>query len=560
MLEPVVLVEPPLVKHRWFDLYSNKAQPLGLWAVASHLRGLGIGTRVVDAGVAEVGWPMDGGSERVTTTSVRALRAAEVERWGQMSCGEKVVEELALDEPNQRMWVGMDVGRVLDLVGSWEPRLVGISCMATMYRKSVLLLAAALKRELGEIVVVVGGQDATSAPEALLKSSAGAIDYVVRGEGQEPLAEFIEGGMTHEAAAAAGFAFRAEDGTIAPGRLRTFEAWGREIPFDPSVEIVGDYPEQPGHAWSCKGKWTDILFSKGCSFNCKFCYSGRLPLRTLPIEVVREQLVRLKDAGFCHLIVQDDSFGQPIHGSREYWFQVMRMMSAYGFTWQNNNGFTWEFVDRDLVERIRQSGCEAAFMPVNFRGFGLPKITERRRRRIEEVYSFFQDAGLMVHGGGIFGVPALDAPDSTLELAWEFIDLQQQLVEAGLVDAVVVYALSAFPGTEWRMGIDQGFLGGKDFRRVRIHGEADDYVGFSTHCPSVVVDGAMSYAELCELVWDAQVTVNGEEMAKEWFIEGGWVKKPTSQKRSGRQRWGAEPPYGGRPSWLEERSLSTGLG
>lgn len=245
----------------------------------------------------------------------------------------------------------------------------------------------------------------------------------------------------------------------------------------------------------------------------------------MPLEIVDQQLSQLKDAGYEELIVQDDAFGQPIAGSRNYWYEVTRLISKHQFTWQNNNGFTWEFVDKELVSKCRESGCTAAFMPVNFRGFGSPRIDEFRAAKVRRTYELFRDAGFVIHGGGIFGVPSLDCPDQTVDLAWEFVEFQRALVADGLVDAVVVYALSALPGTEWRRGIEEGQLAGKDFRRIKIHGGADYLIGYSNHSPQVTVEGALSYEKLCEVIWDAQVEINGPEKAKEWFLEGAWVKE-----------------------------------
>src|SRR5215475_5427657 len=69
-----------------------------------------------------------------------------------------------------------------------RPDVVGISSLFTPYYREVLEVAARVKKRLN-IPVIVGGSHASAIPESLLSSTN--IDYVIRGEGEKGLVEFL---------------------------------------------------------------------------------------------------------------------------------------------------------------------------------------------------------------------------------------------------------------------------------------------------------------------------------------------------------------------------------
>jgi radical SAM superfamily enzyme YgiQ (UPF0313 family) len=70
-----------------------------------------------------------------------------------------------------------------------KPDVVGISSLFTPYYREALEVAARVKKHLN-IPVVMGGSHASAVPESLLSSSH--VDYVINGEGEKPLVEFLQ--------------------------------------------------------------------------------------------------------------------------------------------------------------------------------------------------------------------------------------------------------------------------------------------------------------------------------------------------------------------------------
>src|SRR5512145_1466387 len=69
-----------------------------------------------------------------------------------------------------------------------KPDVVGISSLFTPYYREALEVAARAKKRLAA-PVVIGGSHASAVPESLLSSPH--VDYVIRGEGEKALVEFL---------------------------------------------------------------------------------------------------------------------------------------------------------------------------------------------------------------------------------------------------------------------------------------------------------------------------------------------------------------------------------
>jgi radical SAM superfamily enzyme YgiQ (UPF0313 family) len=73
-------------------------------------------------------------------------------------------------------------------VAELNPDVVGISSLFTPYYREALQVAARVKKRL-RVPVVIGGSHASAVPESLLSSAH--VDYVIRGEGEKALVEFL---------------------------------------------------------------------------------------------------------------------------------------------------------------------------------------------------------------------------------------------------------------------------------------------------------------------------------------------------------------------------------
>src|SRR3954449_12892040 len=85
------------------------------------------------------------------------------------------------------------------LLQSWRPEIVAFSCNYLANVPEIVDLAKATKSRFPEIFVCVGGHSASFTASAIIEHGAGAIDCVLKGEGEATiplLLEAIEGGKS----------------------------------------------------------------------------------------------------------------------------------------------------------------------------------------------------------------------------------------------------------------------------------------------------------------------------------------------------------------------------
>jgi hopanoid C-3 methylase HpnR len=192
------------------------------------------------------------------------------------------------------------------LLQRWRPDVVAFSCNYLANIPEIVDLAKATKARFPEIFVCVGGHSASFTATAIIEHGAGAIDCVLKGEG--------EAGM--------------------PLLLAAVEA-GNGIGFVPgAVTAAGEGPP-PGFVHSLddlrpardllryRRKYflgtldpcASIEFSRGCPWDCSFCsawtFYGRSYRLVSPRRVV-EDLAAIREPGI--FIVDDVAFVHERHG------------------------------------------------------------------------------------------------------------------------------------------------------------------------------------------------------------------------------------------------------
>ena len=150
---------------------------------------------------------------------------------------------------------------IAQFILTYKPVVVGLAVYQVNVRMAVQL-ARLVKKCDPSIVVVIGGPQATFMPgEALLDMPA--VDVIIRGEGETVLPDLVncltqQGDITD----VRGIVFRGEDGIYETG-ARPLE---KDLDAFPSPYQTGVF------------RWSDhsgaaMLTSRGCTYNCGFCYT-----------------------------------------------------------------------------------------------------------------------------------------------------------------------------------------------------------------------------------------------------------------------------------------------
>ncbi len=197
-----------------------------------------------------------------------------------------------MDTAVHDMFLDADPDAFLAAVGSYHPDVVGFSSLVLGY-DNVTLLSGLVKGRFPGVATVVGGPCTFMPPRLLLEHGA-ALDYVIRGEGEEALprlCQAIAGAARDGLRDVDGLAWR--DGAIVENPRRCF--------IDPA-EIRYPLDRYVDHAEAMEGSIMTAMMgrppiafleaSRGCGFGCAFC-GVHEPYRKRPPENVVAELREL---------------------------------------------------------------------------------------------------------------------------------------------------------------------------------------------------------------------------------------------------------------------------
>ncbi len=368
----VLLINPP-------SPYSAREAvtilpPLGLLSIGAVLEASGHEVRILDA-------------------MARAWRRpVTVDRDGEALC------EIPLEESYLKA-----------LLARLEPQVVGISCLFATAEESTLALARTLRRLRPELIIIVGGTNASVRHAAMMRERA--IDYVVLGEGEHAvraLLALLERG--EDPASLGGLAYRRGDEVLLAPGLHRVESLD-ELPF-PAYHLlevpVEEYFQGNSGGLSVEARVLPILTSRGCVLNCAFCagrklfgkWRARAPARVLEELEELQRRYGIREVAFIDSNVNLD---------RRRFTELLRLLEerALGLKWIAWGGIFVRTFDPALVAAMKRTGCYATFLsveagdPAMQRYIGKIIPLEKTRAIVAE----FRRHGIWTHGNFVIGLP-----------------------------------------------------------------------------------------------------------------------------------------------------------
>ena len=185
------------------------------------------------------------------------------------------------------------------LVCQFKPDVVGLSVM-TFQRKTAKKLIGLVRSLVPAARIVVGGYDASLAPEAYT-----GVDFIVRGEGEitfRELVRAIENGCGYECIP--GLTFRQANGFRQNADRNVSSLDGGEIgPPNRASRVLAGY--------TMMGKCVDVVeTSRGCTFDCSFCSIIEMRGRNFHTYTFDRVIADIRDAyerGARGIFIVDDN-------------------------------------------------------------------------------------------------------------------------------------------------------------------------------------------------------------------------------------------------------------
>ena len=188
-----------------------------------------------------------------------------------------------------------------------RPDAIGFSCNYLANVPEVIDLAKLAKRYRPRAGVFVGGHSASFVAEAILEHAEGAVDCVLKGEGEGAIGQLLEAIERERTSLAKVPGAVTLDGEGPPPRMVT-----SLDEFRPARDLLR---HRRKYFIGVLDPCASIEFTRGCPWDCSFCsawtFYGR-SYRVASHEAVVEDLSRIREPGV--FIVDDVAFIQAKHG------------------------------------------------------------------------------------------------------------------------------------------------------------------------------------------------------------------------------------------------------
>jgi len=331
----------------------------------------------------------------------------------------KILDAVALGREKER-WIkwnyieaGLTIDEIVEEVKKFNPQVVGISCLFSSHFLLVAGLAAAIKKQLKDIIIVTGGAHPSFMPEDSFRR-APELDYIVIGEAEESFPHLLQALATGSGLDAIdGLAWKDNGGVRINPKTRwienldslPFPAWDL-LPMERYFEI-----NVPFMFYSKSPRNVSFITSRGCPFKCSFCSSCNYwgnRIRYRSIENIIAEMKKLKtEFKIEELKFEDDN----LLLNRERAKRLFRAMieEKLNFHWNMPNGaYVMSFLDEELVRLMKESGCYEVVLAFESGDQNvLDNIIHKPEdlSKAERVVKLLRDYHIGIHAFFIVGLP-----------------------------------------------------------------------------------------------------------------------------------------------------------
>lgn len=309
-----------------------------------------------------------------------------------------------------RIHLGQKWEDISDEIKRSKPDAVGISCPFSCQSHNAHKVADLVKAYDADVPVIMGGAHPSTLPKRVLQDQN--VDYVVIGEGELTMLNLLKtlstGASFNEID---GFAYREEGKTVINPKKRFINDID-SLPF-PARHLLpmNEYfnAEAPHGPELMRKPFTSMITSRGCPFNCVFCsihtiwghkWRPRSPDNVL-LEI--EHLIDVYKIREIHF--EDDNL--TLDKRRIEKICDLILDRGLDVRWFTPNGVAIWTLDRNLLEKMKKSGCYKLCFGIES---GCPQTLKFIKKpinltRARQVIHWANDVGIWTHGFFVIGFP-----------------------------------------------------------------------------------------------------------------------------------------------------------
>lgn len=159
----------------------------------------------------------------------------------------------------------------------------------------------------------------------------------------------------------------------------------------------------------------NIRTSISCPFSCKFCGfpENAGPYQTVGVEAIEGELSQVNriDA-VCSVQFIDDTFNVPVKRFKE----ILRMMIKNNYKFKWHSYFRCQFADREMIELMKESGCEGVFLGIESGSDNMLKLINKDSNVDQYLkgIELLKTNGILTYGSFFIGFPG-ETPETMQE-------------------------------------------------------------------------------------------------------------------------------------------------
>jgi anaerobic magnesium-protoporphyrin IX monomethyl ester cyclase len=332
------------------------------------------------------------------------------------------------------VFVNGEDGDVISYVRRTMPEVICASCITGEHQWFIGLFRR-IKETFPKIMTLMGGPHPTYFPEVLQE---GGVDFICRGEGERAIVRFAESregvGIVSEST---GIAERGQGGS---GEMAPLVEDLDDLPFPDR----GLYYEKYAPLRDNPAK--HFMTSRGCVYNCSYCYNNSLKrlyrgvrmVRTLSVSRVIEEILAVRAShGLASVRFCDDLFGLDVGWLGEFAREYPRRVNLPYYCFQRAS-----LMDEERARLLKRSGCYLVFFAVETGSYELRRDILKKNITDEQIV----ECGRLLREHHIeiatFNMVAI--PTETVEDAFATIELNRTIKP----DYPMATICQPYPGTE----------------------------------------------------------------------------------------------------------------
>lgn len=340
---------------------------------------------------------------------------------------------------------------VADEVLKLDPLFIGFSVLTGLQTKLSAAMSAAIKRKAPMIPIVWGGVHPSILPEDCLKKEF--VDIVGIGEGEDVIVE-LAGALSARGPLEKipGVGFKEPGGSFRINARRAFlkdldayrPDWSFEKDFDRCISVLPDGRRQ-----------VDFTASRGCPFNCAFCYNlsfNQRRWRKYSFEYVVNEIKYLRERHNVRAIqFHDDNFFVDIPRA----FAILEALKSMDVI-STSCMIRLDLITEDILKRLSALGTKRIFVGWESGSERILRLINKGLTKelvIEKFKLIAKFPELAVTAASIIGFPT-----ETWRDIYETIDMGVKL--AGIVPNIVItyQTFIPYPGSHlYELAIKNGF-------------------------------------------------------------------------------------------------------